>query len=164
MKFFSRWLAVVAFVTGGALAALPAGTATAATSGTGVTIHVGSMKVHAQVMVTLTVHVVCADAGAGTFEYDAVSVSLLQANGNSVSSASAASDAGGPYGGTPFLTCDGSTVNVFKFSLLPAAGTSPFSAGPAVLTVSVTHDLTSGSDSGTLGPQVVELVAAPLPG
>ena len=130
-------------------------------NGNGLGISVSGVKVHAHLLLTLTVRIKCASVGTGSFYYDEVTVSVEQQHGNTVSTASQALYAGGPYGGTDFLTCDGSAVNKFSFRLLPSAGSSPFNVGAAVMTVTAEHSASTGSDSGTLGPRVVQLVARP---
>jgi len=128
----------------------------AVTSG-GITVRVGTAKVHANILVTVPVRVVCASFG-GTWVTDSIQVNLLQANGNSVSSGTEYLGRGGVYGtGSPLFVCDGTTLNVIRVPVLPNAGSGPFNPGQAVITVTVNHAESTGGASATLGPKVVTL-------
>jgi hypothetical protein len=139
------------------------GASAAATSGSvmkdGVAVQISPLSVRVGLIVTFTLQVECANVGNGSFVLDGLQADLLQANGKRVSSASGGFDAEADAGQNPILVCDGSTVNSFHFKMLPDTGSTSFKAGPAVLSLRVAHETTSGGDLRDIGPRVVQLVA-----
>jgi hypothetical protein len=67
-----------------------------------------------------------------------VTVQVQQANGRTVSTATGSLEAGpfSPVPGSPFLTCDGTTVNTVTVN---AVGNAPFHGGKAIMAASGSH-------------------------
>jgi hypothetical protein len=133
--------------------------APSASAATGVRVRLGTVTVAAQILITVPVRVICNGLG-GTFNEDSLTVTVLQANGNTVSSGQTQISTGTFFGTGPMFVCDGVTVNRIRVKVLPAGGSGPFNPGAAVITVSASHDESTGGESAQLGPKVITLVAA----
>lgn len=146
----------LAFLVPVGLFAVGAGPASA---DSGMTLSVGSMTLSARVLLTVPVTVVCAPLSDPNTFADDVSVTVQQASGRSIvtGSGEVGGGSGSPFGGGPFLTCDGSTQNTVNVQIVPS---TPFHGGPAIVTVSALHASGScdpfcqitGSESASLGP------------
>jgi hypothetical protein len=134
------------------------------------TIKTSTVTVTARLLLTIPVKVVCAPL-PDTAIADDVSVSIEQANSKTTISSASTFLAGGPGSfevQNPLLfTCDGTTKNTVKFSMV---GSGPFHAGAAIITIDASHTAgtcqsprfcqTTGSESAQLGPVAVTLVKA----
>jgi hypothetical protein len=137
---------------------------TAGASGS-VTVTIGGpIQVTNRLLVSVPVNVVCDPLSGDTVLVDRVSVQLQQANGKTVSQGSASVEGGpfSPFLGSPFLTCDGSTVNTVTVKIV---GSGPFHGGKAIATASATHTVGTCSffcsptdtESGVVGPSGVNV-------
>ena len=152
------FLAPFAFVA----AAIPS-----ASAQPGMTMTVGKPTLAARILVTVRVTIVCAALPDPNTFADDVSVSIEQASGRTISTGSGevGGGPGSPFGGQPFLTCDGSTQNVVAVKVLPASGSGPFHGGPAIFTITAGHASGSctpfcqvtGSESAQFGPASVSI-------
>jgi hypothetical protein len=144
--------------------ALVLGASSGASASGSLTVSLGSpLQVTNRVMVTVPVHVVC-DPLTGDTAVDRVYVQVQQANGKSISSGSATIEAGpvSPYRGTPFLTCDGSTVNTVNVNVV---GNGPFHGGGAIVTAAATHSVgfcsffcqITDTETAAIGPMGAQL-------
>jgi hypothetical protein len=130
-----------------------------ASADTGMTVSVGSSTLAARVLLTVPVVVVCDSLSDPNTFSDNVSVTVQQASGRSIvtGTGQVSGGSGSPFGGGPFLTCDGSTQNTVMVHIVPSA---PFHGGPAIFTVSASHITGScnpfcqitGGESASLGP------------
>jgi hypothetical protein len=141
------------------------GSATAA----GMQLTVGRPDLTAKILVEVPATVVCDSLDGAQTLADSVTVSLKQASGSSINTGSG-HVAGGPFsvfGGVPFLTCDGTTVNTVVVSVVPDAGSGPFHGGPAIITVDAAHSVgtctfpgfcqSTGSESAHIGPTSIKI-------
>jgi hypothetical protein len=100
---------------------------------------------------------------------DFVSVNLRQASGRDINTGSGVVAGGpfSPYGGTAFLTCDGSTQNTVTVSVVPDSGSGPFHGGPAIMTASAYHAVgtcvfpgfcqTTAFETAQIGPTAINM-------
>jgi hypothetical protein len=130
---------------------------------------IGRPSLTARILMEVPATVVCDSLGGDQTLSDSVTVSVRQASGRTISTGSG-HVAGGPFsvfGGVPFLTCDGTTVNTVVVSVLPDAGSGPFHGGPAIITVDAGHSVgtcvfpgfcqTTGSESAHIGPTAINI-------
>jgi hypothetical protein len=132
-----------------------------------VKVTIGSpIRISNRLMVSVPGDVVCDPVAGDTVLVDRVTVQIQQANGKTVSQGSASVEGGSfsPFGGTPFLTCDGSTVNTVTVNVV---GNGPFHGGGAIAAASATHTAgtcfspgfcqPAGTESGNTGLTSVKL-------
>jgi hypothetical protein len=120
-----------------------------------VTVTVGSpIILTARQVVKVPVGVVC-DPLPGTPTADSVGVFVTQVSANSINSGS-----GGIPSSSPFLICDGTTVNQFVVYVTPQ--NTPFHGGAAIVTATASHETVENfflvhSESGSAGPIAIKL-------
>jgi|SRR5579859_1031305 len=117
------------------LAVLTIGSTTVGAAGpVTVTIQSSSFAIVNRLAISVPVAVVC-DPLSGTPWYSNVSVTIQQASGQGIIQASATLNSNG---GSPFLTCDGTTTNLVTVQVVPTSN-DLFHGGGAIVSATASY-------------------------